>query len=149
MADLDKEQIAVLQTAFDNFAQGTGFITPEMVGQILKMMGSNFTEETLSDMIAEVDEDGSGQIEFEEFTILAANFIIEEDEEELKKELKEAFRLYDKEGLGFIRTEQLKEIIREIDDKLTEEDLNGIIDEVDEDGSGTMDFDEFLAMMAG
>jgi Ca2+-binding EF-hand superfamily protein len=149
MGDLDKEQIAILQKAFDSFAQGTGFITPEMVGSILRMMGTAFTEETLAEMIAEVDEDGSGQIEFEEFTILASNFIVEEDEEELKKELKEAFRLYDKEGLGFIRTEQLKEILREIDDKLTEEELDGIIEEVDEDGSGTMDFDEFLAMMAG
>jgi len=41
---------------------------------------------------------GSGQIEFAEFTILAAKFIVEDDEEEMKKELKEAFRLYDKEG---------------------------------------------------
>jgi calmodulin len=41
---------------------------------------------------------GSGQIEFEEFTILAAKFIIEEDDEDVQKELKEAFRLYDKDG---------------------------------------------------
>lgn len=41
---------------------------------------------------------GSGQIEFTEFVILASKFIVEEDEEALQKELKEAFRLYDKEG---------------------------------------------------
>jgi Ca2+-binding EF-hand superfamily protein len=41
---------------------------------------------------------GSGQIEFEEFTILAAKFIIEEDDEDVQKELKEAFRLYDRDG---------------------------------------------------
>lgn len=41
---------------------------------------------------------GSGQIEFAEFVILASKFIVEEDEEALQKELKEAFRLYDKEG---------------------------------------------------
>ena len=43
----------------------------------------------------------------------------------------------------------LKEILREIDNKLSEEDLDGIIEEVDEDGSGTMDFDEFQEMMMG
>ena len=32
-------------------------------------------------------------------------------------------------------------------DRLTSEDLDGIIEEIDEDGSGTMDFDEFCAMM--
>ena len=40
-----------------------------------------------------------------------------------------------------IPIETLKEILREIDNKLTEEDLDGIIEEVDEDGSGTLDFD--------
>lgn len=41
---------------------------------------------------------GSGELEFEEFCILSAKFLIEEDEESLKEELKEAFRIYDKEG---------------------------------------------------
>lgn len=44
---------------------------------------------------------GSGQIEFTEFVILASKFIVEEDEEALQKELKEAFRLYDKEGKSY------------------------------------------------
>ena len=31
--------------------------------------------------------------------------------------------------------------MRELDNKLTEDDINNIIEEVDEDGSGTLDFD--------
>ena len=41
---------------------------------------------------------GSGELEFEEFCSLAAKFLIEEDEEALKAELREAFRIYDKGG---------------------------------------------------
>ena len=41
----------------------------------------------------------------------------------------------------YICLDTLKEILREIDNKLSEEDLDGIIEEVDEDGSGTLDFD--------
>ena len=67
----------------------------------------------------------------------------------MKEELKEAFRIYDKESQGFITTITLKEILREIDTTLTEDDLDNIIDEVDEDGSGTLDFDEFQEMMMG
>jgi Ca2+-binding EF-hand superfamily protein len=37
-------------------------------------------------------------LEFSEFITLAAQFLIEEDAEEMQNELKEAFRLYDKEG---------------------------------------------------
>jgi len=41
----------------------------------------------------------------------------------------------------------LREIISELDPRLSSEDLDGIIDEIDIDGSGTMDFDEFCQMM--
>ena len=65
----------------------------------------------------------------------------------MKAELKEAFRVYDKEGQGFITTLQLREIISELDQGLTDDALDGIIEEIDEDGSGTMDFNEFCEMM--
>lgn len=45
------------------------------------------------------------------------------------------------QGDGYITTQTLKEILRELDNKLSEEDLDGIIEEIDEDGSGTVDFD--------
>ena len=42
---------------------------------------------------------------------------------------------------------QFRGILAEVDSNLTEEDLDGIIAEIDEDGSGAMDFDEFCEMM--
>lgn len=64
----------------------------------------------------------------------------------VQKELKEAFRLYDKEGNGYIPTSCLKEILRELDDQLSDSDLDGLISEIDTDGSGTVDFDGKLLM---
>ncbi len=52
----------------------------------------------MQEIVCEIDEDGSGSLEFPEFIQLAAKFLIEEDEEQMKWELKEAFRIYDKEG---------------------------------------------------
>ena len=75
--------------------------------------------------------------------------MVEDDPEEMRKELKEAFRIYDKAGNGFIPTSALKEILHELDPNLTDEELLGIIREVDEDGSETVDFDEFMEMMTG
>ena len=88
-------------------------------------------------------------LEFEEFCQLSAKFLVEEDPEGMKKELKEAFRIYDKAGNGYIPISALKEILHELDPKLTDHELDGIIEEVDEDGSGTVDFDEFMEMMTG
>jgi Ca2+-binding EF-hand superfamily protein len=146
---LENDQIDVLKRCFDGFADEDGAIPAENVGNILSMMGLKVKPAALKDIIEEIDEDGSGLLEFGEFCQLAAKFLVEEDEEALKKELKEAFRIYDKEGNGYISTDTLKEILKELDSKLTDEDLDNIIEEVDEDGSGTLDFDEFMEMMAG
>ena len=146
---LEKDQILVLKKCFDGFADEEGAIPVDQVGSILSMMGMKVKPSALREIIEDIDEDGSGLLEFAEFCQLAAKFLVEEDEEALKKELKEAFRIYDKEQLGYISIETLKEILRELDNKLTEEDLDSIIEEVDEDGSGTLDFDEFMDMMAG
>merc|ERR1712113_565140 len=99
---------------------------------ILKSMGVDVNKTDMDNYAADVDEEAAGKFNFTMFCQVAAKFMIE-----------------DKEGQGFITNDVLKEILREIDSSLTEEDLDGIIEEVDEDGSGTMDFDEFQEMMMG
>uniref|UniRef100_A0A6M2DGI0 Putative troponin c-like protein n=1 Tax=Xenopsylla cheopis TaxID=163159 RepID=A0A6M2DGI0_XENCH len=150
MEELDKEQIKLLKNAFDAFDQEKkGCIGVVMVGTILGMLGISLTEGMLNDIIKEVDVDGSGELEFEEFVTLAARFMVEEDAGAMQAELKEAFRLYDKEGNGYITTAVLREILKELDDKITSEDLDMMIAEIDSDGSGTVDFDEFMEVMTG
>lgn len=146
---LEHDEIKVLKICFNMFDfKDQGFLSADDLDDILRGMGFRPSKEELKEILEEIDEDGSGEIEFEEFCQLCAKFLIEEpDEETMKHELKEAFRVYDKEANGFITTDTLREIISELDTRLTSEDLDGIIEEIDEDGSGTMDFDEFCAMM--
>lgn len=56
------------------------------------------------------------------FTLKVAE--IDEDQEEIKKELKDAFRLYDKEGNGYIPNPALQEILDQLDKDL---DLKGLV----------------------
>merc|ERR1719266_206302 len=116
---------------------------------VLKSMGVDVNKTDMDNYASEVDEEETGKFTFMMFCQVAAKFMIEDDEEQMTEELKEAFRIYDKECQGFITNDVLKDILREIDSTLTEEDLDHIVEEVDEDGSGTMDFDEFQEMMMG
>lgn len=75
-----------------------------------------------------------GKVNFDGFCAIAAHFLEEEDDEAMAQELKEAFRLYDREGNGYITTSTLKEILGALDDKLSGTDLDGIIAEIDTDG---------------
>jgi len=146
---LEKDEIKVLKICFGMFdVKKVDFLSADDLDDILRAMGFRPSAEELKEILEEIDEDGSGEIEFGEFCQLCAKFLIEEpDEETMKRELKEAFRVYDKEANGFITTGVLRDIIAELDTRLSSEDLDGIIEEIDEDGSGTMDFDEFCQMM--
>merc|ERR1711894_260536 len=70
--------------------------SPDDLGEIMRAMGFRPTEEELKELLLEIDEDGSGEIEFGEFCQLCATFLVEDpDIETMKRELKDAFRLYD------------------------------------------------------
>merc|ERR1711962_264530 len=63
----------------------------------------------VDEIMRAMGEDGSGEIEIGEFCQLCATFLVEDpDMETMKRELKDAFRIYDKEGQGFITTETLR-----------------------------------------
>merc|ERR1712240_548939 len=149
MTNLQVDEIKCLKVCFDLFdTKKQEFLSGDDLGEIMRAMGFRPTEEELADLLHEVDEDGSGEIEFGEFCQLCATFLVEDpDIETMRKELKDAFRVYDKEGQGFITTETLRGLISELLAPLTDEELDGIIEELDEDGSGSMDFDEFCEMM--
>merc|ERR1711942_300191 len=146
---LAADEIKCLKVCFDLFdTKKQDFLSADDLGEIMRAMGFRPSEEELKELLVEIDEDGSGEIEFGEFCQLCATFLVEDpDMETMKRELKDAFRVYDKEGLGYITNATLKSLIGELLAPLTEEELDGIIDELDEDGSGTMDFDEFCEMM--
>merc|ERR1712241_9844 len=134
---LQPDEIKCLKVCFDLFdTKKVEFLSADDLGEIMRAMGFRPTEDELKELLAEIDEDGSGEIEFGEFSQLCATFLVEDPD-----------RIYDKEGLGYITTETLRGLIGELLAPLTEEELEGILEELDEDGSGSMDFDEFCEMM--
>lgn len=68
--------------------------------------------------------------------------------EEQIAEFKEAFQIFDKDGDGSITTKELGTVMRSLGQNPSEEELKNMIEDVDADGSGTIDFKEFLGLMA-
>ena len=107
------------------------------------MMGQKLEDKVIKQMIKD-NKKGSppGKVAFEEFCGIAGRYVeVEEDAAAMATELKEAFRLYDREARGYITVKTLRDILHELDDKLSSQELDMIIEEIDADGSGTVDFD--------
>jgi hypothetical protein len=68
--------------------------------------------------------------------------------EEQINNYKEAFLEYDKDGSGNISIKELGTVMRTLGENPTEDELQNLINKYDEDGNGTMEFTEFLCMMA-
>ncbi|XP_033150909.1 troponin C, isoallergen Bla g 6.0201 isoform X1 [Drosophila busckii] len=149
--EYDKDQLRILRNAFKAFDnEGTGSIDHADVSNILEILGQKLEPPAVKALIKEVDKGTTGKLNFGQFCKLAARFIeVEEDAGALQSELKEAFRVYDKEGKGYLTVATLRGILHELDDKISSQDLDSIIEEIDADGSGTVDFDEFMQVMTG
>lgn len=74
--------------------------------------------------------------------------LIERLSEEQIAEFKEAFQIFDTDGDGTISTKELCTAMRSLGQNPSEEEIAEIISKVDEDNSGTVDFNEFLGLMA-
>ncbi|KAI0028876.1 hypothetical protein K488DRAFT_57604, partial [Vararia minispora EC-137] len=120
---------------------GDGTITTKELGTVMRSLGQNPTEAELQDMINEVDADGNGTIDFPEFLTMMARKMRDTDSEE---EIKEAFKVFDKDGNGFISAAELRHVMTNLGEKLTEVEVDEMIREADIDGDGQINYDEFV-----
>lgn len=87
----------------------------------MRALGQNPTEADLADMIKDVDRNNSGTIEFNEFLNLMQKRMTDTDTEE---EIKEAFRVFDRDNDGFISAAELRHVMTTLGERLTEEEAD-------------------------
>lgn len=99
----------------------------------LKALGFEPRKEEVKKLIAEVDKEGKGVIEYSDFADLMSAKIAERDPRE---EILKAFKLFDDDGTGKISLKNLRRVARELGEVMTDEELQEMIDEADRDGDG-------------
>lgn len=72
---------------------------------------------------------------------------VEIGEEELH-EFREVFDLVDKDKGGSLTTSEVKDLMELLGMQVSINDVKSMVEEIDADGSGAVDFDEFLQVMA-
>jgi len=116
----------------------------ELIVGYQKILGLQHAEEEVDAIMRAVDNNNSGTIDYTEFVMATMN-----RQKMLSKERLEAvFKLFDKDGNGYLTADELKEIfnpgnVKEIDDKV----WTDLINEVDQNGDGKISYKEFKDMM--
>ena len=107
-----------------------------------RMIYQEYAADEVERIFAKVDIDGSGQIDYSEWVVATI------DKEKLltQEKLQAAFNLFDKDGGGSINATEVKDVLcsgQNLDDDVWDK----VINEVDNDGNGEIDFEEFKEMM--
>merc|ERR1711979_13412 len=124
--ELTEEQKQEIKEAFDLFdTDGSGSIDSKELKVAMRALGFEPKKEEIQKMISDVDDDGSGTIEYEEFLKMMTHKILNRDPKD----------------------ENLKGVAKELGERMTDEELQEMIDEADRDGDGEVNEEEFLRIM--
>uniref|UniRef100_A0A8B9HHA2 Troponin C, slow skeletal and cardiac muscles n=1 Tax=Astyanax mexicanus TaxID=7994 RepID=A0A8B9HHA2_ASTMX len=131
------------RAAFDIFVQDAedGCISTKELGKVMRMLGQNPTPEELQEMIDEVDEDGSGTVDFDEFLVMMVRCMKDDSKGKSEEELAELFRMFDKNEDGYIDLDELKLMLEATGETITEDDIEELMKDGDKNNDGKIDYD--------
>ena len=123
---------------------GSGTIDAKELKVAMRALGFEPNKDEIKKMIADIDKDGNGNIDFEAFLAMMTAKMGERDSRE---EIMKAFRLFDDDETGKISFKNLKRVAKELGENMTDDELQEMIDEADRDGDNEVNEEEFFRIM--
>jgi len=138
---LQPAQLSEIKSAFKKMDyDGSGAIEPSELQNTMAAMG--YVGDT-TEMMQSVDTDNSGKIEYDEFALIMAKRILETDGQ---VELDMAFKLFDKDGNGYITKEEAIKMLTTTGQPFTTAEMDMFLSMVDVSADGRIGEDEFRKM---
>ncbi|KAL3846944.1 hypothetical protein ACJMK2_017884 [Sinanodonta woodiana] len=146
--EMSPDQIEEYKKAFSVFDKdGDGRISTVDLRALLGSLDQKPSQALLEDIITGIDAICDGTIKFDEFLKMMTTKI-DYSNTVTDEGLRDAFRVFDRDGNGFITATDLRQVMINIGDKLTDEEVHEMIREIDTHGDGMVNYEDFLAMMA-
>ena len=141
--DMSIEEIRAFFEVFDD--NNDGFISLRELQDGLKGLGNILNSLEVSSIIKEVDVDGDGRFNFDEFkTFMKLRSGKSYTEKSLTDaELRAVFRVFDDDCSGDISRKEFRDVSMKRRGHIATDDLEDIIDEADIDGNDVVDYEEF------
>lgn len=147
-------------THFERFDGDNRVILTKDLRSVLDSIGHNLSDVELKALTKEVDGDASGTLDFDEFCWMVIKLGgIRKSTDEMAEQpsvmteaqteaLRKLFGFFAKGEGDTLLTTDLGKVMCAMGQKFSDSELQALIVQVDEDGSGTLDFEEFLQLVA-
>ncbi|XP_059704508.1 calcium-binding protein 4 isoform X2 [Haemorhous mexicanus] len=149
--ELSPEELDELLDAFKEFdTDQDGYISYKDLGPCMRTLGYMPTEMELIEISQHIKMRMGGRVDFEDFVQMMGPKLREETAHMVGvRELKIAFREFDMNGDGEISTAEMREAIAALlGEQLKAQEVDEILQDVDLNGDGHVDFDEFVMMLS-
>ncbi len=134
-----------VKQAFDIFdGDGSGQIDPLELKEAFINLGFSGQNKFVYQILAELDEDGGGQIDFPEFLKLATAKVSDKDS---RREVQKVFACFDTSKNGKINVNDLKRMARELGEDMTDEEIEKMFKKADLDDDGFVTDEDFYNIM--
>ncbi|XP_076442309.1 neo-calmodulin-like [Babylonia areolata] len=133
-----------LQEAFTMHCSQDNTISINKLGVVIRSIGRAPTEAQLLTLSKEFESRGKRSLTLQEVDAIITKY---DFAPESSDNLREAFRIFDKEGNGMINTTELRHILTNLGEKLTEEEVDEMIREADITGEGQVNYNDFVKVM--
>ncbi|CAF3318729.1 unnamed protein product [Rotaria socialis] len=144
MANLTRNQEQQLRDAFDLFDRNrSGDISKKELKKVLKTLGIKANEKELQALINQMDADGSGKIDFNEFKAVMGNKYFSRHS---TANLEAAFSSFDSDGNGFLTIDELQNVMSRMGRHMTLSEIKAMVQSLDTNKDGKISFNEFAKL---
>jgi centrin-1 len=142
---LSADEVQEVKDAFDLFdSDSSGAVSVNELVESMKSLGLDQKNEAVFDMIKEIDTDGSGELEFQEFLEMMTARLTNKTP---RADIERVFKLFDADRTGEISLDNLKRVAGELGEEVSNEELQEMVQRNDVDKDGAWTLDDFYAVM--
>ena len=143
---LEEKTIDEYREIFNIFDEtGDGTISNDEIGKVMEGLGERLEPEEIDALIAEIDYDNDGEVDFDEFVCLMVKTINQADKAE--EELVMVFNQFDVDGNGEIDARDLEHVLNDMGYGIDLDEAEAMINFFDKDGDGNINFAEFIRVI--
>jgi Ca2+-binding EF-hand superfamily protein len=130
------------KNAFDAFDDNRDdLVSVEVLEKLLRAVGFTPRRDEVEDMIEDI---GAPVFDFNSFLYIVSLHARQADPE---AELVDAFRVFDRTGSGRLRTDTIRQILRNLKEPFTDDQIGELLGQADVDGADSVKYEDFVKLM--